>query len=92
MFFPLIFKFKKNLFMKFLLLFLVLDYFLLLFIIFFYSSFLFFIFINFFIEHAYFMIQMWVLQNHSNNTNVCFVTLMQVFHIELQFFEVLLMQ
>jgi hypothetical protein len=38
------------------------------------------------------MIQMWVLQNHSNKTNVYFVTLMQLFHIELYFFEVLSMQ
>jgi hypothetical protein len=29
------------------------------------------------------MLQMWVLQNHSNKINVYFVTLKQVFHIEL---------
>jgi hypothetical protein len=39
----------------------------------------------------HFMLQMWVLKNHSNKTNVYFVTLMQVFHIELYVFEVLLM-
>jgi hypothetical protein len=38
------------------------------------------------------MLQMWVLQNHSNKINVYFVTFMQVFHIELLVFEVLLMQ
>jgi len=38
------------------------------------------------------MLQMWVLQNHFNKTNVYFVTLMQVFHIELCVFEVLAMQ
>jgi len=37
------------------------------------------------------MLQMWVLQNHSNKTNVYFVTLMQVFHIELYVSEVRLM-
>ncbi len=39
-----------------------------------------------------FMLQMWVLQNHLNRTNVYFVTLMQVFHIELYVFEICLMQ
>ncbi len=34
------------------------------------------------------MIQTWVLQNHSNKTIVYFVTFMQVFHIELDVFEV----
>jgi hypothetical protein len=38
------------------------------------------------------MLQMWVLQNHYNKINVYFVTLMQVFHIELYVFQVLLMQ
>jgi hypothetical protein len=38
------------------------------------------------------MLQMWVLQNHYNKTNVYFVTLMQVFHIELYVFEICLMQ
>jgi len=38
------------------------------------------------------MLQMWVLQNHSNKINVYFVTLKQVFHIELFFFELFLMQ
>jgi hypothetical protein len=38
------------------------------------------------------MLQMWVLQNHYNKTNVYFVTLIQVFHIELYVFEVFLMQ
>jgi hypothetical protein len=38
------------------------------------------------------MLQMWVLQNHSNKTNVYFVNLIQVFHIELYVFEVLLIQ
>jgi hypothetical protein len=37
------------------------------------------------------MFQMWALQNHFNKINVCFVTLMQVFHIELYVFEVFLM-
>jgi hypothetical protein len=37
------------------------------------------------------MLQMWVLQNHSNKTNVYFVTLMQVFHIKLYVSEVRLM-
>jgi hypothetical protein len=36
------------------------------------------------------MFQMWVLQNHSNKTSVYFVTFMQVFHIELYVFEILL--
>jgi hypothetical protein len=36
------------------------------------------------------MIQTWVLQNHSNKTNIYFVTFMQVFHIELYVFEVFL--
>ncbi len=40
----------------------------------------------------HFMLQMWVLQNHFNKTNVYFVTFMQVFHIELCIFEVLLEQ
>jgi len=40
----------------------------------------------------HFILQMWVLQNHSNKTNVYLVTFMQVFHIELYVFEVLLMQ
>jgi len=39
----------------------------------------------------HFMLQMSVLQNHSNKTNVYFVTFMQVFHIELYVSEVLLM-
>jgi len=38
------------------------------------------------------MLQNWVLQKHSNKSNVYFVTLMQVFHIELNVFEVFLMQ
>jgi hypothetical protein len=38
------------------------------------------------------MLQMCVLQNHFNKTNVYVVTLMQVFFIELYVFEVLLMQ
>jgi hypothetical protein len=38
------------------------------------------------------MVQIWVLQNHSNKTKVYFVTLMQVFHIELYVFEILLIQ
>jgi hypothetical protein len=38
------------------------------------------------------MLQMWVSQNHSNKTNVYFMTLMQVFHTELHVFEILLMQ
>jgi hypothetical protein len=38
------------------------------------------------------MLQMWVLQNHFNKTNVYFMTLMQIFHIELHVFEILLMQ
>jgi hypothetical protein len=38
------------------------------------------------------MLQMWVLQNHFNKISVYFVNLMQVFHIELYVFEVLLMQ
>ncbi len=42
-----------------------------------------------FIEHAYFMFQMWVLQNHSNKTNVYFVTFMQIFHIEFYVFEII---
>jgi len=33
-----------------------------------------------------------MLQNNYNKTNFYFVTLMQVFHIELHVFEVLLMQ
>ncbi len=42
--------------------------------------------------NRHFILQMWVLQNHSNKTNIYFVTIMQVFHIELYVFEVLLMQ
>jgi hypothetical protein len=38
------------------------------------------------------MLQMWVLQNHSKKINVYFVTIMQVFHIELYIFEVFLIQ
>jgi hypothetical protein len=38
------------------------------------------------------MLQMWVLQNHFNKTNVYFVTFMQEFHIGLYVFEVLLVQ
>jgi len=38
------------------------------------------------------MLQTWVLQSHSNKTNVYFVTLKQVFHIEFYVIEVLLMQ
>jgi hypothetical protein len=38
------------------------------------------------------MLQMWVLQNHSNKTNAYFVTFMQVFHIEFYVFEIILMQ
>jgi hypothetical protein len=40
----------------------------------------------------FFMLQIWVLQNHSNKTNVYFMTIMQAFHIELYVFEVLLMK
>jgi hypothetical protein len=40
----------------------------------------------------HFMLQMWVLQNHSSKTNVYFVTFIQVFHIELCIFGVLLEQ
>jgi len=36
------------------------------------------------------MLQMRVLQNQFNKTNVYFVTRMQVFHIEVYVFEVLL--
>jgi len=43
-------------------------------------------------SNQHFMLQMWVLQNHYDKTNVYFVTLMQVFHIKLYVFEVLLMQ
>jgi len=39
-----------------------------------------------------FYAQMWVFQNHSNKTNVYFMTIMQVFHIEFYVFEILLMQ
>jgi hypothetical protein len=38
------------------------------------------------------MLQMWVLKNHFHKINVYFVTLMQVFHIELYVLEVFLMQ
>jgi hypothetical protein len=34
------------------------------------------------------MLQMWVLQNHSNKSNVYFVTIMQVFHTKFHIFEV----
>jgi hypothetical protein len=34
------------------------------------------------------MLQMWVLQNHSNKTNVYFVTLMQVFHNKIYNFDI----
>ncbi len=92
--------------------FLLLYYFLQLFITINFSfSLLFFIFIIFFIEHAYFMPNIWIYcinhpkkptnilcfkcgycKNHSNKINVYFVTLMQVFHIELYIFEVFLVQ
>ncbi len=80
------------------------------FLCFFISSNYFSIVLIFFIEHAYFMpniwvlhkpskkvnqhfmLQMWILQNHSNKTNVYFVTLMQVYHIKLYVFEILLIQ
>jgi hypothetical protein len=42
--------------------------------------------------NQHFMLQMWILQNHSNKTNVYFVTLMQVYHIKLYVFEILLIQ
>jgi hypothetical protein len=38
------------------------------------------------------MLQMWVLQIHLKKINVYFVTFMQVFHITLHVFEVLLLQ